>query len=217
MKNYCQDSAPSEVYDPDLFSVVPGTYVDGYLQDMRYFESVRAELSHLFAVSPKTLEMVEKIERSFGIRLKDCLAVHVRRGDYWTEMNRLSHPTRGWVLPPSYYDRACTLLNAGDWAAVLVISDAKDHELERDFAFLKRRVRPPRASPPIVNVALDFAILANAGACVVANSTFSWWAAYLNQAAAGRIVAPQFFFGWWRKIWVPCGLRLTDWHWADVD
>ena len=202
----------TEVYDSQLFSVPVGTCVEGWLQDIRYFRSVVSELSLLCSEQRDTRCQVERIEASLGASLRDCCAIHVRRGDYWTIRDKLSHPQRGWVLPRSYYEHACDALRVDDFAVVLLISDASPDELCDEFSFLKRRVALQSRS-----AAVDFALLAQAGACVLANSTFSWWAGMLNTTARGSIAAPQFFLGWWQKVWIPVGLRVDGWQWINVD
>jgi hypothetical protein len=93
-----------------------------------------------------------------------------------------------------------------------VISDAKPAELVKDFSFLKRRVVLRTAS-----AALDFAILAQTGGCVIANSTFSWWASVLSSTPGRAVAAPEFFLGWWKKVWAPGGVRVADWQWISFE
>jgi hypothetical protein len=201
-----------ETFDAQIFAARPGTRIEGWLQDIRYFDFLIPELPQLIVPRRDPRRKIERLERTLGASLRDCVAIHVRRGDYWTIRHPVRHPLRGWVLPTSYYERACERLAADDYALALVVSDAKPSELADDLSFLKRPVLLQTGSVP-----LDFAVLSRAGACVIANSTFSWWAAMLNQTACGRIAAPEFFLGWAKKVWLPGGLRVDGWQWISVE
>jgi hypothetical protein len=64
---------------------------------------------------------------------------------------------------------------------------------------------------------IDFQILLNADILIIANSTFSWWAAWLNNKAGKVIYAPNYFLGFKVKKFSPAGIKVDSWNWIDVN
>lgn len=57
------------------------------------------------------------------------------------------------------------------------------------------------------------------GSCrfmVTANSSFSWWAAYLNKTANPVILAPKFHLGWRKKVWFQGDIEVPGWTYVEI-
>lgn len=113
------------------------------------------------------------------------IALHIRWGDYLN----LKHVFG--TIPPSYYKRSIALLErmSGSSRPIWLFSDDPSGASEYlgDQVNLDRVVQPPRSSTALENLVL----LSGASAFVCANSTFSWWAAYLSGAGAGSVIFPR--------------------------
>lgn len=148
--------------------------LEGYFQSWRYFIDAQRDVRDLLTPSrdatlpPRTV------------------ALHVRRGDYLTKPD--CHP----VLPLAYYQHALDRLH-GEFDYVAVVSD--------DPAWCRAHLTAERlgVDVPVLHFAgdvpTDFAVLRHAAHVVMANSTFSWWGAWLNQTPGRRVVYPAPWFG----------------------
>ena len=57
-------------------------------------------------------------------------------------------------------------------------------------------------------------MMASCAHMIIANSTFSWWAAWLNTAPSPMIVAPRFFLGHSAGTWYPKDIQVAGWHYV---
>lgn len=174
----------SFAYDDRIDAVQPGTTLDGYFQSWRYFEAIEG---------PLRTSLLEAIPRSpWGTGIEEKLsaggpwiAVHVRRGDYLKPHNSAYHG----LLGQSYYRAALAhLTRRGLDHRIVVFSDEPD--AARDLLGSRTSrvdvVRPPADSNPAESILL----MSRAQAVVTANSSFSWWAAWIADPASSTVVCP---------------------------
>ena len=115
--------------------------------------------------------------------LPNTVAMHVRRGDY-LQLNHIFN-----VLPISYYTAALSRINKID--NLIITSDdipwCQDH-----FAKLPYKV----IYSPFLDVRYDFLLLSRSKRLVMANSSLSWWAAYIKMLhfGNGTVIAPRPWF-----------------------
>lgn len=123
-------------------------------------------------------EVTTFIEK-LNIPLKEYVGIHVRRGDYLKLPHR--HPFCG----EKYYKNALFKFNSG--TKFIVCSDdinwCKDHFKGDIFYFVDGG-----------SALIDFFILSKCKANIISNSTFSWWASFINNENK-RIIAPSRWFG----------------------
>jgi hypothetical protein len=140
-------------------------------QSERYFRDCRELLIDLFA--PPVLACLGTY-RSI-LEFPNSCAIHVRRGDYLIR----SSPCQ--VVGMDYYRQAINLFPD---ARFLVCSD--DLEFCRKF-FVGSRFTFSEGNSDEE----DLYLMSMCRHQIIANSTFSWWAAYLNQNPDKRIIAPR--------------------------
>lgn len=110
-----------------------------------------------------------------GIGFLPRVGVHVRRGDY------VNNPFYVDLCATDYYERAMALFPGRQFA---VFSD--------DTKFCKERFKGENIKVVEGGTELeDFNMLASCESIICANSSFSWWAAYLCPNPAKKIVAPS--------------------------
>lgn len=144
-----------------------------YFQSEKYFdESVAREL----------FTAPESVKQSILDRYPDihnCIAIHIRRGDY------LSYPDCHPVCSVEYYSKAVKLFPNEKF---LVFSD--------DHTWCKRHLNFINWSPAIGKSDEDeLCMMSMCKGNIIANSTFSWWGAYLNETKGKVVVAPSKWFG----------------------
>lgn len=166
-------------FDGSIFLVPDNVDLHGYFQSGYYFGScedfVRKEFEFQDEIKQKASQFLEKYA---GIPL--C-SVHVRRGDY----KRLSNYHTN--LDKEYYIPACSLVyeNVPN-VKFLVFSDEPDwcRESFKDDKFVIVDTKDD---------ALDLCIMSQCPVHIIANSSFSWWGAWLSRSTA--VVAPKQWFG----------------------
>lgn len=149
------------------FTPMDGTIYSGYFQSEKYF-------THEFA--QWLFEPTFSIDQYDYFQGKTC-SIHVRRGDYL--FRQLWHP----VLPMSYYEDAMGMVMADRY---LVFSD--------DIEWCRENFRGDQfVFPDLVNY-VELYLMAKCDCNIIANSSFSWWGAYLG-VKDKMVIAPKLWFG----------------------
>jgi hypothetical protein len=165
-------------YDPEAMKVADGTNLSGYFQSERYFAHVATEVRDALRFHPPIRAEARRILDRIANGLPR-VAIHVRRGDYLA----LQH--QHTVLPPAYYCRAMAQHSADGPRQFLVFSDDPDWCAE---AFPGCRILHTG------NTYLDLCLMSMCDHFIIANSSFSWWGAWLSPAPGKRVVCPS---QWW--------------------
>ena len=194
----CRDT----LFHPELFDE-PRDNINfsGTYQTEKYFEHIRDELREDFKFIDNYLEPCKEYIDSLGGR-DNCVFLHVRRGnpnitgrrgEKWSyQMLQDTHP----LCKPEYYVEA--LKQFPEDKNVIVFSDmiewCKTQEwLEGDrfsFSDSSLEVFGDGASVPYI----DLCLMSLCGGGIIANSSLSWWGAWL-QNDAGKVIAPDPWYG----------------------
>ena len=165
-----------------------GAFLHGYWQSERYFEGHSSAIREAFRF--KDGEGTENRALLDRIKGTPSIGIHVRRGDYVT--NPKATKVHG-LLPPAYYvDAIMELRGQLPSARVFAFSDEPDwveHHLLRHIENAEC-VRHNQFSESF----RDMQFMAHCNALVIANSSFSWWAAWLNAQPGKMVIAPSRWF-----------------------
>lgn len=159
-------------------------YLDGYFQSAKYFEHIREQLLNEFQF-PGTDD--ENNALKAGINNGNAVSIHIRRGDY--ARSGVIEAVHG-LLPLSYYMQALAWLNAKyDQLSYYVFSD--------DISWAKENLNLEHAHFIGHNTGRDswkdMALMTQCTHHIIANSSFSWWGAWLSQNN-GAVLAPAQWF-----------------------
>ncbi len=160
-------------FDDDLYNNCP-KWVDvrGYLQSEKYFKDIEDTIREDFTFKPQFLRPSRSMINSF----ENPVSLHIRRTDYLT----LSHNHNNLGL--DYYEEALTHFD-GDRNVVVFSDDpdwCKEQSLFDDDRFL--------VAEGNINY-VDMCLMSLCNAHIIANSSFSWWGAWL--ANTGKVIAPS--------------------------
>jgi len=157
-------------FHPELLDIDLPVYVRGWLQSERYFAAVADQVS-------AAIQLPADIPNPSDVVSGASVAVHFRRGEF----NELK-----WALPLQYYDTALARLAEERDIGGLVLFG--DDPVFVDLA-CERFERVAPAFERIARSVRDLGQLALMAACdhiVMANSSFSWWAAWLGDQRSDR-------------------------------
>ena len=178
-------------FDARVLQLPRRSYLHGYFQNERYFADIAPLIRARFDVDPDESTLPrETVELAARMRAPESICLHVRRGDY------VSNPTiRGvhGVCSRTYYERALAELRTrGAHGRVYVFSDDPEGcgTAFADFAdatIVGREHAGPRGS-------IHLWLMTLCQHFIVANSSFSWWAAWLGSRAGKRVVRPSPWF-----------------------
>ena len=165
-------------FDAELFHNCPDNIdIFGYYQTHKYFEHIEDEIREDFTFDPELVKSCKEfLEYTFVFR--DVIALHIRRGDYVSNPN---HPSQSM----EYYQRGLEMLPDLD---VIVFSDDTEWCKEQEI-FSTDRFSISEGN----TTDADLCLMSLCQYHIIANSSFSWWGAWL--AKSKRVIAPKNWFG----------------------
>jgi hypothetical protein len=168
-------------FQPAVLTSAPSCYLEGYWQSERYFEAVADDIRRDFRLDP-----IPEAESLRNQDLDRAVSVHVRRGDYVAEPETLAYHG---ICSLEYYARAMDL-------ARRLVPDARFFLFSDDPAWVEANLGGPDAvvvSEQDSPAHRDLLLMALCRHHVLANSSFSWWGAWLSRPG-GVTVAPRPWF-----------------------
>jgi hypothetical protein len=175
-------------FNPKIMKIRKDAYFIGYWQSENYFKNIRSKILEEFqpkeSLSQKRMEILSEIRSNFS-----PISVHIRRGDYVTNIK--ANNIHGTCEPEWYKAAANIIENHYGNVTYFVFSDDPDWvkrniRLDQKTIFVERDIDGK-----------DYEDLYLMSACdghITANSTFSWWGAWLNSNSNKRVIAPRRWF-----------------------
>jgi len=194
-----------EGYDPGYAQIGKNTRLVGYFQSPLYLQGHEDAVRSWYRMSSDESADVQRRWAAIGLDPAEAVAVHVRLGDYRDQIPIGVSEDGGWILPRSYYQQALELV--GRDRPIALFSDEPDLAetyLGRPADYVSRKN----------SSRVDFCMMSSCARMITANSTFSWWAAWLNPNPSALIVAPEFFLGRNVGTWYPKDIRVEGWHYV---
>ena len=176
-------------FDHAFESLGPNTELFGYFQSERYFSSIADEIRRHFEprepLGTEARVTADKIAQS-GLPV----SVHVRRGDYVQASTAAVHG----ILDEDYYRKALAEIEdrVGHSPDLFVFSDDRDAAAQVLNSIPPTRVTYVQGDPN--RPWEDMALIARCRHHVLANSSFSWCGAWLNQSHDKIVIAPRLWF-----------------------
>jgi hypothetical protein len=177
-------------FDPNFFALGRSISLYGYFQSELYFADIADKLRDYFQPRDWLGSQAQAMADAIG-RSDMPVSVHIRRGDYVksAETARV-HGSLG----VAYYRKALQVLQGALTSRMTVFvfsDDSADAEAMLDFVpsdnLVHVRGDPNRPWE-------DMALMARCRHHVIANSSFSWWGAWLNSSADKIVIAPREWF-----------------------
>ncbi len=181
------------IFHPSVANLKGDQYLDGYWQSPKYFEAIRdvllKELTLTMPMSAPAAAYATQIKQSPSVSL------HVRRGDY-IKNPRVLHEFG--ACSESYYKKALeTVQQSEPNPTYFVFSD----DIEWVKANLPVGTTAVYVKDPAITDTEELMLMSLCKHNIIANSSFSWWGAWLNQNPHKIVVAPTPWFD--RAIYDP--------------
>ncbi|MFY0693321.1 MAG: alpha-1,2-fucosyltransferase [Paracoccaceae bacterium] len=169
----------------EILGIGDGHYLHGYFQTEKYFADVAQALRReLRIITPPSDENRAAMEL---IRSGPSVSVHLRRGDYVTSQKGAA--THG-TCDAAYYTRALAHIAQASQSAPRAFVFSDDPDWARDNLELGVETHVFGQNGPEQHYE-DLRLMSACEHNVIANSTFSWWGAWLNGSETGLVVAPK--------------------------
>jgi hypothetical protein len=174
-------------YDPYFERLPDNTYLAGFWQSERYFAPIADTLAREFScrhpLSGRNLEIAAEIDKT------ESVSIHVRRGDYVTD--RATNQFHGVCGLDHYKAAVAEIVSRIREPHFFVFSD--DHEWVKEHLLFDY---------PTVFVDYngadkgyeDMRLMSLCRHNIIANSSFSWWGAWLNRNPGKTVIAPRKWF-----------------------
>jgi hypothetical protein len=168
----------SNIYNEKQFHYVPIEYqkdmsIQGYFQSYKYFENYKNDIVDFYF----KMNVDKKLDTLWDY--DNLVSIHIRRTDYIHSQS--FHP----IVPINYYRDAAHMFKGYSF---LVFSD--------DIQWCKNTFRGNAFH--FVEGYNDYEDLYMMSKCknnIIANSSFSWWAAYMNKNIDNKVIVPKYWFG----------------------
>lgn len=193
----------SKLFLPKIFGW-DNIYLEGYWQSEKYFPDVGEQLKKEFGLdrfrncketgyglSTQAERYLEKIEGT------NSVSIHVRRGDYLLPVNQ---ELFGNICTDGYYESAMRAI-ADKYPDCTFYLFSNDTDSEWTDEWLETHSNGRNEIVPVrLPADRDYEALILMSRCrhnILANSSFSWWASYLNSNPGKTVIAPKKWLNGW--------------------
>lgn len=176
-------------FDNNIHKIKPNTYVEGFFQSELYFKCVEDKLREDFRFKKEPDAVNTKLIKQMGTT--NSISLHIRRGDY-VQKERYQQFYATCSL--DYYKRGVEYIAQKDTSSQPVIFVFSD-----DIRWVKKNLDLPYEMIFVCNNTgeksyEDMRLMSLCRHNIIANSSFSWWGAWLNKNPNKIVVAPQKWF-----------------------
>jgi hypothetical protein len=186
-------------FDANLLEHDPA-YLTGYFQSWKYFADIAADVRKTFTFPDRAaMNLPADLDQRIGthqymIKHTESVSVHIRRGDYLS-----ADEVYGGICTEAYYEAAIAYMQkkypnaaffffsnetrwAKKWLAKRYMKPGED-ELDPRYCLIEETTEHTGF--------LDMMLMSKCKHHILANSSFSWWAAYLNDSLEKVVIAPD--------------------------
>lgn len=176
----------SLLFNESFLKIEDNNYIEGYFQSEKYFKNIRDILIEQFSVKQELSKYTKDIKNHIK-NSKNCCSLHIRRGDFVNSTNISIHG----VCNIEYYKKAMNYLakKVGNMDYFIFSDDIvwvkENLKLESAIYIDSKEKRLPHE---------DIYLMSLCDHNIIANSSFSWWGAWLNKNDRKIVIGPKKWF-----------------------
>lgn len=179
------------IFDEEIYSLKGNIYLDGYWQNEKYIKHIQEQLIKDF--TPKGVISMEAKYYLKDIKNTNSVSMHIRRGDY---VNNSQTNNFHGVCDIEYYNKAVNYLKEKVIKPVYYIFSDDIAWCKNNFDFLENKIFIDDTKSAID----DLELMKRCKHNIIANSSFSWWGAWLNENSNKIVITP--------KVWLNAKIDL---------
>lgn len=180
---------PSHSFEEKALSLIAPVYIRGYFQSYKYFIGHESEIRKLFMFSESNLD-IKNLDILKSLETTTAISVHIRRGDYVENLKtQQSHGN----CTIEYYLNAIDFFTSKDKnVKLLFFSD--------DIGWVRDNFKNVKLPKLFVDHNKnqdswkDMLLMSSCTHNIIANSSFSWWGAWLNNNPNKIVIAPKYWY-----------------------
>lgn len=177
---------PAFTYDENFENADDNVYLSGYWQSEKYFSKYEKLIKANFVFGEQLTQKVQPF--AVTLRSSESIAIHIRRGDL---VSRELQDYHG-ILSAAYYNNAIRIIRE-------TIQTPSFYIFSDDMHWVKQQLQLPPATTFVSGQVShssyeDFFLMQHCRHNIIANSSFSWWAAWLNSYPNKTVIAPKKWF-----------------------
>lgn len=181
-RNYYKEKEVNK-FKREIFSLEEG-YFDGYWQSEKYFKNIETEIKEQYILREDLKEQVEKSRIVDDIsQAENSVSIHVRLGDYL-----LNNEMYGGICTPQYYSVAMNYIRER-------VSNPTFYLFSDNIEMAKQMIIGENVKCVIEGGDskgyVDMILMSMCKHHIIANSSFSWWGAWLSKYVDGITIAPS--------------------------
>jgi hypothetical protein len=187
----CKSFSERDFMFTELPEVKENILLKGYFQSYKYFEHNVKEINELLSINNMRKDVYKKYKHMYDFKNKTYISVHFRIGDY------LHLQDYHCILEDEYYVNAINSIKALSTEGCVFLLFFEEKDKSRIYEKLKTVFK--NVTFQLVDTKIpDHEQLLLMSLCkhnIIANSTFSWWGAYLNKNKDKKVIYPKMWFG----------------------
>jgi len=172
-------------FDPEIFNQKNNVYLDGFWQSYRYFEDYQEEIRGEFSSFPEFSEQAKELSEL--IINNESVCIGIRRGDYVSNPNNVKF---FGILPLTYFQQGIDLIKQKITNPYFFIF-TDDIDWCRENFDLSENVFFVTADYNGERYIDKFHLMTLCKHFIIANSTYSWWPAWLSANQNKIVIAPK--------------------------
>lgn len=175
------------LYQPVFETIKGNVIMSGYFQNEKYFKNIADNLQQSFSfknpLDGRNADIAKRIQD------KQSVAIHIRRGDYLNTNSKSNFI----ILDKAYYEKAIGYITNR-------IENPEFFIFSEDFDWIKQNLNLENYPVTFIDwnkgrdSYIDMQLMSLCKHNIIANSSFSWWAAWLNSNKEKIVLAPELWF-----------------------